>query len=216
MPSLSGLGRCQTQNEREACFLQAFCGRVATEAEILNQVETIAADVGSELDSGWDRYCTELSGRWNTRIRDYGRPLEMDELSKRLGNMIREELAQAAQQSVSGPQRPAVGETIGKVGRSAVLLLPLIRFGPVGLAVGIPVFFVLATKHVWDYATARLEDRRGDYQAAISGRLALLGNRVGAEFEREVRLRLTDLHTWQERSVRNTATRLAEERIGLF
>ena len=47
----------------------------------------------------------------------------------------------------------------------------------------------------------------GDYQAAISGRLALLGNRVGASFEQEVRQRLADLHTWQEGSVRATAAR---------
>lgn len=80
----------------------------------------------------------------------------------------------------------------------------------------IPVFFILAARHVWEYITGRLDDRRGEYQAAISSRLALLGNRVGAEFEREVRQRLTDLHTWQERSIRNTATRLAEERVGLI
>lgn len=210
------LGRCRTQDEREVCFLQAFCGRVSTEAEILNQVETIAADVGSELDSGWGAYCNELSGRWNTRIQGYGSLLTMDELSNRLGGMIRTEISQAARQAVSGNQKPAVGETIGRVGASAVLLLPLIQFGQVGLAVGIPVFVILAARHVWDYVTARLEDRRGNYQAAISSRLALLGNRVGAEFEREVRQRLTDLHTWQERSIRNTATRLAEERVGLI
>ena len=62
----------------------------------------------------------------------------------------------------------------------------------------------------------RLDDRRGDYQAAISGRLALLGNRVGAEFEREIRERLNDLHTWQERSIRNTAKQVAEELSWLY
>jgi hypothetical protein len=219
------LGRCRTQDEREGCFLQAFCGRVATDAEILNQVETIAAEIGSELDSGWDGYCTELCGRWNTRIQGYGSPLAMDELSNRLGGMIRAELAQTARQAVSTYQRPAVGETIGKIGASALLLLPL---GVVSVAVAgpavavmpnplvIPVFFILAARHVWEYITGRLDDRRGEYQAAISSRLALLGNRVGAEFEREVRQRLTDLHTWQERSIRITATRLAEERVGLI
>jgi hypothetical protein len=80
----------------------------------------------------------------------------------------------------------------------------------------VPVFLLQATKHVWDYVMGQLENRRGDYQAAISGRLALLGNRVGGEFEREVRLRITDLHTWRERSIRETAQRLAEERVGLI
>ena len=219
------LGRCRTQDERAICFLEAFCSRVATDSEILNQVETVAAEVGSELDSGWASYCGELSSRWNTRIQGYGRPLATDELSNRLDGMIRTELDQTARQIVSANQRPAVGETIGKIGASAVLLLPM---GVVSVAVAgsaaaitysplvVPVFFILAARHVWDYIMGRLDDRRGQYQAAISGRLALLGNRVGAEFEREVRQRLTDLHTWQERSIRSTATRLAEERIGLI
>jgi hypothetical protein len=208
------LGRCRTQNEREVCFLEAFCSRVATEADILSQVEIIAAGVGSELDSGWAAYCTELSGRWNTRIQGYGSPLAMDELSNRLGGMIRAELAQAARQAVSDIQRPAIGETIGRVGQSAILLLPLVRFGQVGLGIGIPLFLLLAARNVWDFAAESLKDRRGDYQRAISSQLARMGTRVGAEFEREIRLRLTDLHTWQEHSVRQTATRLAQERVG--
>ena len=36
-----------------------FVAASRTEAEILNQVETIAAETGSELDSGWDGYCAE-------------------------------------------------------------------------------------------------------------------------------------------------------------
>jgi hypothetical protein len=77
------------------------------------------------------------------------------------------------------------------------------------------VFVVLAAKSVWEYVAAQLEDRRGDYQAAISGRLAALGNRVGAEFEREVRRRLADLHTWRDRAVREAAGQVAGESVGL-
>jgi hypothetical protein len=210
------LGRCQDSKEREVCFLQAFCSRIATETEILNRVETIAAEVGNKLDLAWANYCVNISARWNTCIAGYGRPFAMDELSDRLGGMIRSELGQVARQDTLGNRRPAVGETIGKIGASAILLAPLVRFGQVGLAVGIPVFIVLAAKHLWDYVTGLLHDRRGEYQAAISGQLALLGNRVGTEFERDVRQRLTDLHIWQERSIRQLATSLAEERVGLI
>lgn len=218
------LSRCRTQDEREACFLQSFCGRVATDAEILFQVETIATETGSELDSGWDAYCTQLRGRWNARIHGYGSSLTMDELSNRLGVIIRTELAEAARQIISTYHRPAGSETIGKIGALALLLLPLAE---VRVAVGpsavegrvnplvLPTFFILAARSVWEYITGRLDDLEGEYRAVISSRLALLGNRVGAEFEREVRQRLTDLHTWQERSIRDTATRLAEERVGL-
>jgi hypothetical protein len=210
------LGRCRTQEEREACFLQAFCSRVASEAEILNQVEIIAAEVGGEIDSEWSRYCGEVSGLWNGRVQSHGAPFEVDELSNRLSRTIRTYLSEAARQATSADQAPAVGRTIGRIGESAILLLPLVRFGAVGLATGIPVFFVLAARHLWDYVMNQFTDRRADYQAAISGRLALLGNRVGGEFEREVRQRLTDLHTWQERAIRQTAESLAEERVGLL
>lgn len=210
---LERLGLCRRADEKELCFLQTFCSRVATETEILNRVESIATEIGSELDDEWTTYCAEVSVKWNTRIQGYGSPLAADELTNRLGGMIRTELAQATRQAMTADQRPAVGPTIGKIGASAVLLLPLMQYGPVGLQVGIPVFLVLAAKHVWDYAMTRLDDRRGDYQAAISGRIAQLGNRVGSEFEREVRQRITDLHTWQERSIQDTASRLAEERV---
>ena len=210
------LGRCQTADERAGCLLYSFCIRVATEAEILNQVETIAADIGSELDAGWSAYCVEISARWNTRIQGYGTLLAADELTNRLSGIIRTDLEHAARQDMPDSQHPAVGETIGKIGESAMMLLPFVRLVPIGLKVGVPVFFVLASRHVWDFVMGQLHDRRGDYRTAISSRLALLGNRVGAEFEREVRLRLADLHTWQERSIRSTVNQLAVERVGFI
>jgi hypothetical protein len=211
-----GLGRCRTDAERDARFLVAFCGRVATETEILNQVETIAADLGAELDAAWAGYCAELSTAWGACIRSYGGTPAADELTERLSGFIRAELAEAARLAASEDQAPALGQTVEKIGQSSVLLLPLVRLGPAGTAVALPLFVVLAAHHLWDYLATQLEDRRGDYQAAISSRLALLGNRVGAEFEREVRRRLADLHTWQEGSVRAAAQLLAEERIGLI
>jgi len=194
----------------------AFCGRVATEAEIRNHVNTIAADIGAELDTAWAKYCTELSTAWGTCIRAYSQTLSADELTERLGGFIRTELAEAARLATSADQAPALGQTVEKIGKSSVLLLPVVRLGPVGASIALPLFVVLAAHGLWAYLAGQLEDRRSDYQAAISGRLALLGNRVGAEFEREVRRRLVDLHTWQERSVRVTAQSLAAERIGLI
>jgi hypothetical protein len=210
------LQRCGSREEQECCFLHAFCSRVATEAEILNQVETIAAEIGQELDDEWASYCEGLALRWNTRLRVYGAPLAAEELTQRLSSFIRAELRAAALTALSSGGRPSVGDTVGKIGEAALLLLPLAVFGPAGLTVGIPIFVVVALAHFGDYAMSRLEDRRGDYQEAISGRLALLGNRVGGEFEQEVRQRITDLHIWQERSVRATATQLAKERVGLL
>lgn len=214
-PFRERISRYDTQEEREACFLQAFCERVVTEAEILNQIEIVAAEVGSELDAGWSRFCADLSVRWNAHLAPGGsRPLAPASLSSRLDHQIEVELGQAVQQAASQGQKVALGETVGKIGQSAVMLLPLVRFGKGGLALGVPLFVVLAARHVWDYVLAQWEDRQGADQAAISGRLALLGQRVGIEFEKEVRQRLIDLHSWQEHSVRTMTNSLVEERLG--
>ncbi len=133
-----------------------------------------------------------------------------------MSGLIHTELSQAVQLTNADGQAPALGQTIGNIGKSALLLLPLVRFGKVGLLIGVPIFVVLAAQQVWEYVLGRLEDRRGDFQTAISARIALLGNRVEAEFERELRQRLTDLHTWQEKSVRETVSLTVEERVGYF
>lgn len=210
------LGHCTTESDKEACFLAALCSRLTTEEELLQQIETVSAELGNELDSAWSASCREISSRWNVRIQGYGACLAADELSTQLSGLIRTRLEQALQIARTGHQQPALGETIKEIGESALLLLPLVRLGTLGLHVGIPVFVLLAAKQVWDYVMGQLTDRRGDYQAAISSRLALLGNRVGAEFERELRLRLTDLHTWQELSLRDTAWHLANDRVSLL
>jgi len=210
------LGRCKTDDDRHECVLAAFCSRVAAEAEILNHVDTIATEVGSELDTNWGGYCRELSARWNVTIRGYGSPLTADAVTSRVSGMIRTELSEAVQSATTASQTLAIGQSVGNIGKSAVMLLPLVRFGNVGLLIGVPLFVVLAGREVWNYVLRRLDDRRADFQTAISAKIALLGNRVGTELEREIRQRLTDLHTWQERSVRQTASQMIQERVGLL
>jgi hypothetical protein len=209
------LAGCHTPEERETCFMLAFCGRVTSEVEILNRVETIAAEVGRDLDTAWASYCTQLSGKWTTRISQYGAPLAAAALTDRVSGVIRSELARAVKLATTKTQAP-FRRTIAEIGASAILLLPVTRLGKAGVIMSVPVFLLLAAKHLWDYVTARLQDRGGDYQAAISGRLALLGQRVGDEFEREIRQRLLDLHTWQQQAVRTTAGALVYERVPLF
>jgi hypothetical protein len=203
------LGSCKDDHEREVAFLAAFCSRVATSAEILNHVELIAAEIGTELDSAWSGYCNAISSKWNTHLDRYGEPLSANGLVEQLSGLIRNELAQAVKESSKSNLAPAIGDTIGKIGESAVMLLPVARYPNLF----VPLFVVLAAKSIWDFIWGQFHDPQNDLQAMISGRLALLGKRVGAEFEREVRQRLTDLHTWQEKSIRALASRLVDERI---
>jgi hypothetical protein len=88
--------------------------------------------------------------------------------------------------------------------------------GPLGLAIGIPVFLIVAASQIWNYILARLENPREELQTAISSSLASLGNRVGAEFEKEVYQRLKALHNWQKSAIREVAHRVVTERVGLL
>jgi hypothetical protein len=56
----------------------------------------------------------------------------------------------------------------------------------------------------------------GDYQRAISERLALLGNRLGSEFEGEIRAQIGCLQAWQEEALKQTAAAEAQQAASLL
>lgn len=211
------IGRCGSKAEKELCFNQAFVTYTdASESAILRQIDIIATEIGGELDDEWNTYCKDLSVKWNTRVGGRGSGFSADDLTQRLSGLVRDGMEDALQQASANHQNPALGNTIGKIGKSAVMLLPLAKLGPVGVAIGVPVFFILAAKHCWDYSMARLDDRRAEYQTAITTRVSDMAVRISTEFEKEVRHRIADLHTWQESSIRETAERVAREKIGLI
>jgi hypothetical protein len=210
------LSRCRTKAAKEEAFNLAFCERIASHSEILNNVGIVAEDIGQDLDNAWKTYCVELSSRWKTRLSGDVELLSGDQLSSQMSDVVKAELADARQFQIESHQNPALGETIGAIGKSAIMLLPLAKLGPVGAAIGIPIFLVLAAKHVWDYAMARMDDRKGEYQAEISSKIANMGKRIAAEFEKEVRQRITDLHEMQEFAIHETAEKIVSRKIGLI
>jgi hypothetical protein len=66
---------------------------------------------------------------------------------------------------------------------------------------------------VWRFVIDRLAHHTAGYQAAISERLALLGNRVGDELQTEFKARIADLHAWQRQALEEAARQKAEESI---
>ncbi|MDY3560381.1 hypothetical protein R5W23_001615 [Gemmata sp. JC673] len=211
------ISRCGSKAEKELCFNEAFVTYTDASADaILRQIDIIATDIGGELDHEWNTYCADLSVKWKTRIGGRGTGFSADELTQRMSGLVRTGLEDALQQTSANHQNTALGNTIGAIGKSAVKLLPLVKLGKVGVAIAIPAFFILAAKHCWDYSMARLDDRRGEYQTAITDRISNMAARIGTEFEKDVRQRITDLHTWQESSIRETAERVAQEKIGLL
>jgi hypothetical protein len=92
-----------------------------------------------------------------------------------------------------------------------LLLLPL---APVPQLL-IPAFVLVAARPVFLYISGLLNDPAPSIRAAISGRLALLGNRVGDEIASEFGSHLADLHRWQYEALSQCATQVAERAVSL-
>jgi hypothetical protein len=205
------LSACATEDLRELCFLNAFVSKVVSEVEILNRIHIIAEEIGSELDRNWAACCQKVGTKWNARIQsqDAGMPADFGE---RMEPLVRQSLDEAIQRATVAGQRPALGETAGNIGKAALLVLPVVTLPQIA----IPLFALLAMRHLFAYVMGQLTHQVGDYQRAISDRLALLGNRIGVEFETEIRTRIAHLHEWQDQAVQATAAIQASEAISLF
>jgi hypothetical protein len=213
------LHRCKSEDEQRTLLLVSFCGKVATDAEILNRVQMIAEEVCQELNTNWGECCKTISSEWNLHIKDYGQPLELSEFVQRVDQMVKQHFAESLEMARVGTEYPAFGETIGNIAQAGLMVLPMsrIRVSPVGVDMNhlaIPTFFLLALDHFIQYIIGLFSDPRPDLQRAISANLSLLGNRIGSEFESFVRASLGNLHGWQDQAVRLAAQQYADSVVG--
>jgi hypothetical protein len=207
------LADCTSSQQQQELVLLAFMREVATEAQVLNRVQVIAEDVSADLDRNWASCCTELANKWDASLREYRTTVTANELTDRLAPLLQAGLRQAVEQAASGNRRLALDATLAEVSKSALMLVPLSAEAP---WLGWPLFAVLALKPVFEYFIGRVKDRASDLQWAVSDKLAQLGNRMGSEFEGEVRNRITDLHRWQDQAVAGAAEQQAAQLIRLL
>jgi hypothetical protein len=205
------LAACPTNDLKEMCLLNAFLSKVVSDTEILNRVRVISEEIGNELDLGWAACCENVSNRWGICIKPYGCTVPND-LVKNVEPLIRESLRDAIKLAAVAGQKPAIGETIASIGISAIRIFPILAH----LGIALPVFVLLALHPLFTYIMGQINNKIGDYQLAISERIALLGDRVGTEFEAEIRARLADLHQWQEEALQHAAKAQAEHAIPVF
>jgi hypothetical protein len=189
-----------------------FERQVVTANEVLNRVRVIAEEVGTELDRNWAHCCTEISKSWGVPLRSYDAALSGDGLAASVAPQICQQIDQVIQRTTTAVTRPAFRDVPMKIGKSALLLLPLAPFASPNVV--LPVFVVVAVKHIIDPMIGWLmqSDPR-DVQRDVSKRMALLGNQVGAEFEREVHRRIADLHDWREAALQKVARSKAETAV---
>jgi hypothetical protein len=216
------LHACRTPEDQNNLLLVSFCGKVVTDSEILTRVQLIADEAGQEIDRDWNECCESIGAKWQLQITDYKKPIPVDQLLQTTEKLIAQHVSEAIAQAKASAQHPAAGETLGKIGASAIMLFPLTLIhangllgefdlaNPLQVALALPTFIFVSLQHVFQYVCGLLADPKPDLQRAISGRLALLGNRVGAEFESEIRRRLDALHDWQEQSLADVADHYAD------
>jgi hypothetical protein len=196
--------------QQQELLLVVFMQKVVTEAQVMNRVQVIAEDISRDLDRNWAACCEELAQKWDLAVKEYRAQVTASELGDRLSPLVERGIRQALEQARTTVQKPALSDYSNELGKSAMLLLPVMLQAP---WVGWPLFVVQALKPVFAYLIDRVKDRAHDLQLAVSDKLSQLGNRCGSEFENEVRLRIGDLHKWQGGAVEAAAGQQAEQLI---
>jgi len=204
------LAACETEELKELSLLNAFLGRVVSETEILARVEVIHREIGRELDRSWMECCEKIAGKWNVQLQPYGATTPTDFVD-RVEPLVHQAMNDAVQLASAAGQQPAFSQVLGGIGESAMSLLPIVRL----TNIAIPAFALIALRHLFTYVLSHLADRTGDHGRAISDRVALLGYRLGSEFERDITSRIANLHAWQEHTIRSAAQAYASEAVGL-
>lgn len=202
-----------TTREKEMAVENEFFARVLSHSAIHQRVDLIASETGAILDRNWASACGEIAKSWNLKLNASTTGMGSD-LQARLDLVIDRDLKTAIQNSTNSAIRPTMTNTLIGIGASSIMLLPLATMPPPYDAVVIPAFALIAITHFANYAIGLLFQDTKAAKIAISDRLALLGNRVAQEFESELKVRIADLHSWQNSSLRQTAREYANETIG--
>lgn len=213
------LHSCQTIDDQHKMLLVAFCGKVATESEILTRVSTIHSELGQELDANWADCCMEINSCWNVPIGEYGQTIDSAAFETRMDGIVNDHVSEAMDLARVGTQSPAFGQTIGRIGETALGLAPYSTFdlgrshSTFNLLV-LPAFFFRSLAHLFEWVTGLLRDPVADLQRTISGRVSLLGNRIGSELETDLRTQLDMLHGWQDGAIAQAIDEYASSAIG--
>jgi hypothetical protein len=204
------LAGCSTDEDKHRLLNVAFSRKVVTGVEVLNRVGTIAKETGAELDRNWDQCCSALSAKWTTAVSRHQPRAIACEVAAAVKPRIVEHLDNARRAAYPIGQRPALIYEVIELGESALLLLAVEEIAP---EVFLPLFVVTALANIWRWFVDRLSNRAAELQNSVTEQLALLGNQVSDEFQKELRTRISDLHGFQEQSLAEAARREANDAI---
>jgi len=198
-------------------LMTAFCRRVPGAILIGEQIHNFLSEIGPKLDQDWNQCCREIATRWEFWFRRENQPLwDAAEFSKRVTPLVEVQVEQAARRAHRITDEPGWREQLRSLGTEALEACEDVSFEVGGRTVQIPEFVVAASRRVFGKVLELLGDPKWDCQQAMTERFAALGRQTGADFEKELRRRLNNLHSWREQAVRTAAEQHAADRIGFF
>lgn len=203
------LRACPDANARHELVSNLFVSRVVSVVEITEQVETIAVELGNDLDRNWIALRGQLLHNWRLQLPSYQK-FDADTLVQRIRPLVDDTVAgcidEACQQTDSLLAQRESRIWLG-LGAKALLLIPAAHLSGV-----VWPWFVLGG--LWQFAEWYWESLIApiaDLQAAVTSRVATLARRLGNEFHTEIRTRVADLHHWRQQAVINACDQLALE-----
>lgn len=193
------LAACATDELKQQCVANAFLARVVSAEEVQERLQVIAQELGNELDTNWRGCCQQLSQRWQMHISGGGYEASLPrDLSARLDHLVQNSLREAVQ-TADGSLAPSFTDAVSSIGTAALLALPVAWVLP---ELALPAFVVRTLWVLGEYVVRLLSGRVEGIQAEITHRVALLGRRLGSEYEAELRHCIGQLHRWQQDAVR--------------
>lgn len=203
---------------RERLFVLTFGQKVTPHAEIVRWVRTIAEETSAELRADWEDTCNQLAEKWTLTLSSFETGVSAEAFLQETDASIQAGIDEARRTAypLAGQTQLLDTGTAPQAVEQAALLRINVREMQDSAPTFVPVFLWNALTDVYSFFTGSRYEDPAVYRHAISERLALLGNRVGSEFESEVRRRLSDLHEWQRKSVTVAAQRRAEELVPSF
>lgn len=193
------LAACGSEQLQQQCVTNAFLAHVVSADEVQERLQVIAQELGNELDANWRGCCQQLSQRWQTQVSGggYEESLPRD-LASRLDQLVQRSIDEAVQ-TAGGSMAPALSSTVSSIGKTALLMLPVAAVAP---ELALPAFVARSLWVLREYVVRLLSGRVEGIQAEITHRVAMLGRRLGSEYEAELRHCIGQLHHWQQEAVR--------------
>jgi hypothetical protein len=204
---------CKTPPQRQEKLLWAFRDNVVKEGDVLDKVQTLAADITHTLDANWSACCGELADRWGVIVKDYRVPVTAEDLLAKTTPSIQAAVRDATEQARTGGQNVVAPDLAADVKDAVRLLVPV---KGKGLYAGWPEFVARVLDLVFGDCVEQKAGRARVVVATVSDRFATLGNRMGAEFENAVSGHVKRLHEWQDAAVATAARNQAAAAIRLL